>query len=307
MDELPQGCVLSDKYRVLSTIGRGAYGRVYLARDLHGVGQYIAIKEITTHQLPPEDAEAIAHSFSQEARILASLDHDGLPRIYDYFEVGTAYYLVMEWIAGQTLLTMMEERGSPFSVTEVLGWGAEVCRILSYLHTQQPPVIVGDVKPGNIMRTFDGQLKIVDFGVARYAAHHGARHEGQYTFVTPGFSPPEQYDSLHIDSRSDIYALAATMYYLMTGQPLDRFRFQVPPLRRFVPSATAMTEELLAKCLQANRTARPSDAATLRRRLQGAMEAETPRETGRSSSEAKDILSSLYQGKRKIRSTLDDT
>ncbi|MBM3463383.1 MAG: serine/threonine protein kinase [Armatimonadetes bacterium] len=296
IDELPQGAILNDKFRILSLIGKGATSRVYLARDLGGVGQYWAVKEITTHHLSPEDARAMAASFLREGAFLAELNHDGLPKVHDYFELGPAYYLVMEWIAGQTLLTAFEERGSPFPVTDVITWGMDLCRILGYLHALEPhPVVVGDLKPGNIMRTYDGRLKIVDFGVARYAK--GVRMEGGYTFVTPGFSPPEQYESHSLDTRSDIYALGATMYYLMTGQDLERFKFQVPPLRRFVPTASPQIEELLQKCLHPDRTARNIEAGALRRRLQGTLDAENARP--QPAREAKDILSSLYEGKRR--------
>ena len=300
-EEIPQGAILDEKYQVLSTIGRGAWSSVYLARNLEQVGGFVAIKQMSTHNLADEEAHSLATSFLQEVEILASLSHEGLPAIHDYFCVGDSYYLIMEWIAGQTLLEVLEERGEPLSPGEVVTQGIELCSILSYLHTQSPhPIVVGDLKPGNIMRTFDGQLKIVDFGVARQV-HLGSRARATtddgYSFVTPGYSPPEQYKSMRLEPRSDIYALAATLYHLMTRQPLERFRFQIPPLRKFAPSAPAGLEDLLARCLQTQPSARPGDARSVRRSLLEVQDLIDPRVGGQPAT-TRSLLESLYQKKR---------
>jgi serine/threonine protein kinase len=296
LDELPQGTIIDDRYQIISSLGRGAWSRVYLARVLDAVGSFVAIKELTTHNLSPEDAESAAQSFLHEAQILTSLDHPGLPAVADYFCVETSYYLIMEWIAGQTLLTVLEERDAPMPVDEVCDYGIELCSILTYLHTHKPlPIVVGDLKPGNIMRTFDEHLKVVDFGVARHVSR-SVRDAG-YSFVTPGFSPPEQYESLRLDARSDLYALGATLYYLLTRQPLDKFRFQIPPLRRFLPQAPLELEDTLARCLQPQAGARPPDAIWVRQRLKQ-VAASWQRGGPGTSASTKNLLASLYQKKQ---------
>src|SRR5581483_8968739 len=208
-------------------IGRGAFSQVYLARDVAGDNEYVAVKQISTEGMSQRDAETTGNMFLQEARLLSTLSHAGLPKVLGYFVEGRSYFLVMEWIAGQTLLAIMQELDIPIPVEEVVEWGVDICHILEYLHAMRPhPVIVGDVKPSNIMRTFDGRMKLVDFGIAAQASH--MRSKKRVTFVSPGFSPPEQYGKQEIDERSDIYALGATLYYLATQEGLARFKFVIP-------------------------------------------------------------------------------
>lgn len=290
--------MLKKKYRILSVLGRGAFSKVYLARDVTSVGEFIAIKAINTSDISQGDAQTVTGMFQQESRILTSLSHQGLPKVLDTFIVDNCYYLVMEWIAGQTLLEVMHLRDARIPPLEVMQWTVELCHILEYLHGQKPhPVIMGDLKPNNIMRTYDGILKIVDFGVSRYASPSGGGRS--HTFITPGFSPPEQYArNSEIDQRSDIYALGATLYYLMTNENLDRFRFQIPSLGTFVTSAPPRLETILEKCLQQAPQQRYACMADLRRDVEAALKTENSRKDLRQH-QARDILSSLYGAKKR--------
>lgn len=288
----PKGYLLRHQYRILSTIGHGATSHVYLAKDVRG-GQLCAIKAIQMDATP--SADPYADHVTSEARLLTSLSHEGLPKVYDFFAGERLYYLIMEWVAGQTLFQIMLDRGVPCGEVEVVSWGMEMCQILSYLHQRRPkPVIVGDIKPNNIMRTYEGRIKLIDFGIARYA-DAGVKVTG-HTFVTPGFSPPEQYGKTPLDHRSDIYSLGATLFFLLTGENMDRFRFQVPPLRSLVPACTRQLEGLLGRCLQPERTARFQSVDDVRADLQRAQEVERRRDNV--NAQARDILASLYRSKK---------
>ncbi|NDD29702.1 MAG: serine/threonine protein kinase [Proteobacteria bacterium] len=295
MEGLPNGFVLREQFRVLSTIGRGATSHVYLAKDQR-YGHLCAIKAIVVETAAPNDPFATTDTILSEARLLTSLSHSGLPKVYDFFFLNNLYYLVMEWVAGQTLLQVLIDKGAPCAEAEVLAWGIELCDILSYLHQRRPnPVVVGDIKPNNIMRTYEGKLKLIDFGIARYA--DAAVKADGHTFVTPGFSPPEQYRKVGLDRKADIYALGATLYYLLTAANLDRFRFQVPPLRDLAPTCTRQFEEALERCLQNEASARYASVDQLKEDLRKAQDVDRRRDNN-VNKQAKDILASLYRSKK---------
>lgn len=297
MDALPQGHVLRDQYRILSVIGRGATSHVYLAKHL-GEGYLCAIKAIVMEASDRNDPFATTDTVLSEARLLTSLSHAGLPKVYDFFFQNNLYYLVMEWVAGQTLLQILIDKGAPCAEPEVVKWALTLCDILGYLHKRRPnPVVVGDIKPNNVMRTYEGKLKLIDFGIARYA--DAAVKASAHTFVTPGFSPPEQYRKVVLDQRSDIYALGATLYYLLTAENLDRFRFQIPPLRDVAFACTRQLEAALARCLQPEPSQRYHSVDEFKEDLLKAQEADLRR--GNVNTQAKDILASLYKAKRERR------
>ena len=296
-DELPKGFVIRERYRILSVLGRGATSYVYLAKELRG-GNLCAIKAISLDADGSRDPFGHADMVLQEARLLTGLSHPGLPKVFEFFSTSDVYFLVMEWVAGQTLYQIMLDRGVPITESETLSWGIEICHILEYLHSRHPrPVVVGDIKPNNLLRTYEGRIKMIDFGIARYSGA-GVKVAG-LTFVTPGFSPPEQYGKGTIDHRTDIYSVGATLYFLMTGQPLERYRFNVPPLRALISSASAELEATLAQCLQQDRARRYQNVEDLARDLRAAQEVEK-RQTNMNA-QARDILASLYRSKKRER------
>lgn len=207
---LTTGTVLNNRYRIVSLLGQGGMGAVYRAWDT-SLGMAVALKENTA---PTADQQ---RQFITEAQILAHLSHPNLPRVTDYFTApGQGQYLVMDFIAGEDLQTMTDRLGV-LSEAQVLPWAQQVCDALVYLHRQPSPVIHRDVKPANIKITPDGRAILVDFGIAKlYAAGSGTTTGAKA--ITPGFSPPEQYGIGTTDERSDIYALGATLYYLLTNQ-----------------------------------------------------------------------------------------
>jgi serine/threonine protein kinase len=196
------------------TIGHGGMGAVYLARDLRRQ-TYCAIKEMSLSMVPPEDRAQAVQNFKAEARMLASLNHPNLPTFSGFFTEGQRHFLVMEYIDGMTLDDFLEHNRGPFPERRVLAWARQLCDVLTYLHSQHPPIIFRDMKPGNIMLMRNGRVKLIDFGIARFFRH--ASSQDTQLLGTPGFAPPEQYGKAQTDERSDIYSLAMTLFQLLTN------------------------------------------------------------------------------------------
>src|SRR4030065_925027 len=230
---LKSGEVLKNRYKIRRIIGQGGMGSIYLADDLRLEGRQCAIKEVEHDRtLPPDVVNQARDQFLREATVLARLDHPNLPKVSDFFSIGPRDYLAMDFVPGNDLRTLMMEarqRGEFLQETEVLQWASQIADALSYLHTQDPPILHRDIKPSNVKVTPSGLIKLVDFGLVKVLA------PGEVTITvlqgqgTALYTPLEQYggDSGHTNIRSDIYALAATLYHLVTNQPppdaRDRF------------------------------------------------------------------------------------
>src|SRR6266571_7028225 len=211
---LSQNTLLHKRYMIMRTIGHGGMAAVYQAQDSKH-NTLCAIKEMSFSTVPTNEQKQAVQNFLAEATILSRLNHPNLPVFTDFFTEGERHFLVMEYIEGNTLEELLEMNGGPFSEQRVLGWARQLCDVLEYLHSQQPPVIFRDMKPGNIMLRRDGRIKLIDFGIARIFRHSGSRDTQM--LGTPGFAPPEQYGSSQTDERSDIYSLAMTLFQLMTN------------------------------------------------------------------------------------------
>ncbi|UCG23406.1 MAG: serine/threonine protein kinase [Chloroflexota bacterium] len=208
---LQTGQILDGRYRIVKLIGQGGYGAVYRAWDM-SLQRPCAVKEnLDTSQ------EAL-RQFEHEALLLAEVRHPNLPRVIDHFSIaGQGQYLVMDFVDGQSLEELLAQRGGPLTEQEVLPWIEQVCSALSYLHARRPAIIHRDIKPDNIIITPDGRAMLVDFGISKVYDPHLRTTIGAKA-VTPGYSPPEQYGDETTDARSDVYALGATVYTLLTGQ-----------------------------------------------------------------------------------------
>ncbi len=248
---LNAGDTVKGRYKVIKSIGGGAFGTVYLVRDSYKRGGRVAMKEMVEVELPFEERQEALELFLREAEILRSLNHPGLPRIFDFFDVGDSHYIVMEYIDGQTLEGKMKFRQGPCSWEEVLPWAVELCIILDYLHTREPePAIFRDLKPSDIMIAADGRVKLIDFGIARYFSP--GKMKDTYFMGTPGFSPPEQYGMGQSDERSDVFALGATLYHLLTGADMEQYSTKFPLLSTLAPSVPKWLESVIMKCLAVN-------------------------------------------------------
>lgn len=247
---LDRRTVLNNRYMILQTVGQGGMGAVYKAQDMKR-RSIVAIKEMSLSMVPPEEQERALRNFETEAKMLSGLHHPNLPAFTGRFTDAARHFLVMEFIDGQTLEASLERNNGPFPERRVLGWARQLCDVLAYLHRQPTPIIFRDLKPGNIMVTRDGRIKLIDFGIARFFRHAGSADT--QILGTPGYAPPEQYGKAQTDNRSDIYSLAMTLFHLMTntlsekGFGLKNVNRDFPqislPVARALEKATALAPE----------------------------------------------------------------
>jgi serine/threonine-protein kinase len=264
---LSTGQVIHDRYRIVRLLGQGGFGAVYRAWDTV-LGRACALKENLA--LSPE----AQRQFEREARLLANLSHPNLPRVIDIFSLpGQGQYLVMDFVEGDDLEQLQQRAGGSLPEAPALLWIEQVCEALEYLHTQTPPVIHRDIKPANIKITPAGKAMLVDFGIAKVYDPQMRTTQGARA-VTPGFSPPEQYGKGSTDARSDLYALGATLYALLTGKELpdsvDMLTGNLPPApaaRAANPQVSPQTSAALEKALRLNRAERWESVAAFRAAL----------------------------------------
>ena len=264
---LQPGTILQAKYRVLEVIGGGGMALVYRIEDLQRhPGRIRALKELHLTSGAHEEQEVAQQQFRQEARMLACLDNSNLPRVVDYFDESGRSYLVMELIEGQSLEKHLEAAGRGLPEKPVLRWMTQVCRVLGYLHQQQPPIIFRDLKPGNIMLSHAGVIKLIDFGIAR--TYKAGQKKDTVAMGSENYAPPEQWGREQTDARSDIYALGATMYHLLTGTlpPLALPLVSFPPPCSLNPVISPITEQVILMAMAKSRhdryqTAREMEAA----------------------------------------------
>ncbi|UCF61140.1 MAG: serine/threonine protein kinase [Anaerolineaceae bacterium] len=262
---LKSGAILRERYRIEDQLGQGGMGAVYLAYDLT-LELPVAVKENLS---PSPEAE---RQFRREAILLAGLRHNNLPRVSNHFVIGDRQYLVMDYVAGEDLHERAQQ--NPPTVEAVLLWADAVCDALTYLHTRDPPVIHRDIKPSNIKLQPDGTVMLVDFGIAKEATLGTTTSTGARG-LTPGFSPPEQYGLQRTDPRSDQYALAATLYALLTGQPpADSFerlmdRQPLKPIREIKPDVPQVVAAAITRAMALKQEDRFPEVDTFCQALHG--------------------------------------
>lgn len=262
---LPVGSVLNRTYYITGFLGEGGSGFVYLAQEVENPGAQWAIKEVC-HSVPDdEEVKEALIRFRKEYEVLKSLSHTGLPGVHDFFSGDRGDYMVMEYVEGQNIQALMEAGNAPMALDEVLDITLQLLDILKYLHNQDPPVIYRDLKPLNILRTDDGTVKLIDFGIARYFSPE--KIVDTEAMGTPGFSAPEQYGKAQSDARSDLYALGATAFFLLTFRYPESFRFCFPPVTQFNPSVPDGLSKVLAQCLAVDPASRFASASELRKLL----------------------------------------
>lgn len=207
---LANGQTVQNRYRIVKLIGQGGFGAVYRAWDLR-LSAPCALKENLD-----SSAEA-QRQFTREASILANLRHPNLPRVIDYFSVaGQGQYLVMDFIEGESLAEKAQRNG-PLPEAQAVAWISQICAALTYLHSQNPPIIHRDVKPDNITITSANQAILVDFGAFKVYAPH-LKTTLAARVVSPGYAPIEQYGMGATDARTDVYAVGAVLYTILSGQ-----------------------------------------------------------------------------------------
>ncbi|MCS6938053.1 MAG: serine/threonine protein kinase [Roseiflexus sp.] len=245
---LPQQTVLQGRYVIEQKLGQGGMGAVYRARDLRLSTVTWAIKEMSQAQItgPLELQEARA-AFQREAELLAGLSHPGLPKVVDHFEQDGKAYLVMEFVPGDSLLTIARREGLPFPLPRVLDWVRQICEVLDYLHNRPTPIIFRDLKPANVMLTPEGRIKLVDFGIARI--FKPGKERDTQAFGTLGYSAPEQYGRSQTDPRADIYSLGVLLHQLLTGYDPTSTPFRLPPASQVNPAIPQHISDAIARAV----------------------------------------------------------
>jgi formylglycine-generating enzyme required for sulfatase activity/tRNA A-37 threonylcarbamoyl transferase component Bud32 len=247
---LTRGKILDKRYEILELIKTGGMGAVYKARD-DRLTQICAVKELLSNSM---DDQYAVKRFHEEAKILASLRHSNLPRVIDHFTEDGKYYLVMDFIDGQDLETILKESNKEgLGEDKVIEYTKQLLDVLVYLHSQNPPVVYRDLKPSNIMvQSSDRRIILIDFGIARTVCPGSLT---QKTGIgTEGYTAPEQYTGKP-EPASDIYALGATMHHLLTGQkPLIPFNFK--PVKELKPDISEGFQNIIIKSLQMKPEAR---------------------------------------------------
>src|SRR5438067_5747542 len=208
--------LLKQRYRLLKELGRGGFGAVYKAEDTQFGNRLVAVKEMSlSGPNSRQEVDEAVKNFEREALLLAGLRHQNLPRIYDHFLDGGHWYLVMDYIEGETLKERLARSGGRLPIEETMRIGIQLCTVLDYLHTRQPPIIFRDLKPSNVIRTPEGHLYLIDFGIARHFKPGQARDT--MILGSPGYASPEQYGRAQTTPQADIYSLGAMLHQLLTG------------------------------------------------------------------------------------------
>lgn len=266
---LSPGTLLQGRYQVEAPVGIGGMSVVYRGRDLRfkDVVRYCAIKEMA--QSAPDSQTRLLNlkNFQREAGLLATLQHPAIPKVYDFFEENGKVYLVLEFIPGKDLETVLEEHGKPLDEARVARWALQICDVLLYLHNHKPePIVFRDMKPSNVMVVGDDRIVLIDFGIAR----HLNRSDRKGTMIgTEGYSPPEQYRGV-AEPVGDIYALGATLHHLLTNTDprLETpFTFQERPIRQINPTVSPEMEAVVARALEYDMAARWQSAEEFRQAL----------------------------------------
>ncbi|WP_338473279.1 serine/threonine-protein kinase [Niallia sp. XMNu-256] len=253
------GSVIEGKYEILKLIGRGGMSKVYLAMDKRLNKQW-AVKEIEK-RARDKNNEVIIQSAIDEANMIKRLDHPSLPRIVDIIDHESVIYVIMDYIEGEPLSNILEEYGAQPQEL-VIEWAIQLCEVLDYLHTCDPPIIYRDMKPANVMLKPDGNIKLIDFGIAR--EYKNKNLADTVSLGTKGYAAPEQFGGKgQTDVRTDIYCLGVTLYHLVTGKNPAEPPYELYPIRYWNPQLSGGLERIIQKCIQLNPADRYQSCAEL--------------------------------------------
>jgi eukaryotic-like serine/threonine-protein kinase len=263
----PQGVLLHNRYRVINQIGTGGFGVVYKAVDTQHTDRLVAIKAINLSGLRPQAVIEATDAFKREVLLLSHLSHSNLPCIYDHRTTPENCYLVMEFIKGETIEQCMSKaQEGRLPLSEVLDIGIQLCTVLDYLHSQQPPVIFRDLKPSNIMRTPRGHIYLIDFGIARHFKPGQAKDTA--ALGSPGYAAPEQYGRAQTTPRSDIYSLGALLHHLLTTHDPTETPFHFIPLWPNSHLAIVELGMLVMQMVERDANQRPGSMNIIKQELQ---------------------------------------
>lgn len=245
--------IFNQRYRIIKSIGQGGMGAVYLSEDILDHTKW-AIKE----ELITEQNQRLLFS---EAEIMEKVSHPAFPAFRSKIELNGFLYIIMEYVEGTTLEAVIKKKGV-IEETKVIDWFKQACAALQYLHGLETSVVYRDFKPSNIMLDTNGRIRIIDLGIAQEYRGDGAKAE--IVVLTRGYAAPEQYDKRYkLDERTDIYALAATMHYMVTGKNPNTPPYVFEPTHKLQKNTSRAIEYILKKCLQPNPDKRYANAGLL--------------------------------------------
>ncbi|CAN5425118.1 hypothetical protein BH20ACI1_BH20ACI1_08270 [soil metagenome] len=296
--------ILQGRYRIIRQLGYGGMGAVYEAVD-ERFGQPVALKEIIVASVNENQNSLIINAFEREAKSLAKARHEAIPYVRDYFSEADKQFLVMELVEGEDLAEMLEKRGKPFPLEDVVKWADQLLDALDYLHNLDPPIIHRDIKPHNLKLSFRRKIKLLDFGIAKSGESKSAITNQTFVGATLDYSPIEQILrvidatfrefiilkhkekaekvlSQYTDTRCDIYALGATFYHLLTNRaPEDATartlaiwegkKDPLPNPSQLNPEIPPLISACLLKAMEIERDHRFSSAIEMQRMLQWAI------------------------------------
>ncbi len=253
------GQIIDGKYEIQSEIGRGGMSKVYLAMDKR-LNKLWAIKEIEKNTRDPYN-NVVVQSAIAEANLIKQFDHNYIVRIMDIIQEPKHIYIVEDYIEGITLNELLETEGVQ-PQEKVIKWAMQICKAFEYLHTRKKPIIYRDMKPSNVMLKPDGDIKIIDFGIAREYKDTGAKDTKN--LGTREYAAPEQFGGMgQTDARTDIYCLGATMYHLLTGKTQGEPPYKFIPIRSWNPQLHQGLESIIIKCTKDNPDERYQSCAEL--------------------------------------------
>src|SRR5580700_9547924 len=255
--------IIGGRYRVIKPVGGGGMKLVYLAEDMRLASRPCALAEMVDSFTDPAMQKQAVAAFQREADMLAQLSNEHIPRVFDRFSEQNRHYLVMEYVDGITLEDELKKSGGKLPESRVIDIALQILDTLQYLHNLSPSVVYRDLKPSNVMITRNGQVKLIDFGIARFFLP-----QSNATMIgTQGYAPPEQYRG-RAESRSDLYALGATMHHALSGRdPAAEPPFSFPKLRKLCPDLNAALADLVSEALIYDVERRIRDVDEMRRRL----------------------------------------
>jgi serine/threonine protein kinase len=265
---LSAGDIIKGEYKVIKVIGNGGMGSIYLCSEVRESDKKWALKEMRLTQIQTEMQEKATKHFEMEAEILSGLNHLNLPGVKEYFKEKGNYYLVMEFIEGEDLGKLLDRSANPFPEELVLKWGTQMATALYFLHIQKPhPIIYRDFKPSNIIVTPEGNIKLVDFGIARF--FKPGKKKDTIQMGSLGYAPPEQFGEGQTDERSDIYSLGVTLHQLLTKRdPAEADNpFKIPLVRTINKDVSIELERMIQRATQFEAIRRYQKVSELKRDL----------------------------------------
>ncbi len=266
---LETGMILQNRYHTVRKLGGGGMGKVYLAKDQRLPGRQCALKEMIPDELPVADRNWAPKAFQMEAQMLANLNHPGLTKVTDFFSEKGNWYLVMDFVPGETLegrIARYPDKKLPLN--EALNIVNQLCTVLGYLHKQNPPVIFRDLKPSNVMVTPKEEVKLIDFGIARFFKR--GKTSDTTNLGTPGYAAPEQYGGAgQSDARTDIYSLGVLINQLITGYDPSTAPspFPMPDSRSLMPTIPPNIAQVISRATQLQPELRFGSIAELQQAL----------------------------------------